>query len=205
MVEKSQLKNSVVADFGCGTGGLALWLSRQFGCKVVGIDMSEHGIEIAKFRAQEWGLESRVKFWNSSFENSGLRSGSINLVLSIDALPFAEDFEFAFKEIYRVLSPKGKLLFTARELKQRTQKELRYGLRLDHALKKSNFTNIESVVRPEVSTLWRKVYDQWSMHEDKLRTELSKHTVDNLMNEVQVISPLLEEDRDWLSISADKE
>lgn len=197
-------ENSVVADFGCGTGGLALWLSRQFGCKVVGIDMSEHGIKIAKQRAQEWGLESRVIFQNSSFENSELLSDRFNLVVSIDALPFAEDIEFAFKEIYRVLSPKGKLLFTARELKQGSQKELQYGLRLEKALSRSKFISIESKIRPEVSTLWRKVYDQWSKHEGKLRSELCESTVDRLMNEVQVIGPLLEEDRDWLSISADK-
>jgi ubiquinone/menaquinone biosynthesis C-methylase UbiE len=206
LLQKLKLdENSVVADFGCGTGGFSLWLSKQFNCRVVGIDKSKQGVEIAKRRAREWGLEKKVSFEESSFDNSGLCNDSVDSVVSIDALPFADDMEIAFQEVRRILSPEGTFIFTARELKKGSNSEVKFGHRFERALKNANFCDIKSEVRPQVSVLWRKVYDQWTKHEDELRCELSNATVDRLMGEVEAIGPLLEENRDWLLISARNE
>jgi cyclopropane-fatty-acyl-phospholipid synthase len=51
-----------VLDIGCGWGGMALTLARDWGARVTGITLSEEQLGAARQRAQEAGLEDRVRF-----------------------------------------------------------------------------------------------------------------------------------------------
>jgi cyclopropane-fatty-acyl-phospholipid synthase len=51
-----------VLDIGCGWGGMALTLAREFGADVTGITLSQEQLTEARARAAAEGLESRVKF-----------------------------------------------------------------------------------------------------------------------------------------------
>lgn len=51
-----------VLDIGCGWGGLALSLARDFGARVTGITLSEEQLTEARARAAAAGLSERVKF-----------------------------------------------------------------------------------------------------------------------------------------------
>jgi len=51
-----------VLDIGCGWGGMALTLARDYGAKVLGITLSEEQLTVARSRAQEAGLSERVRF-----------------------------------------------------------------------------------------------------------------------------------------------
>ena len=51
-----------VLDIGCGWGGMALTLARDYGARVTGITLSEEQLGIARQRAQAEGLEGRVRF-----------------------------------------------------------------------------------------------------------------------------------------------
>jgi len=51
-----------VLDIGCGWGGMALTLARDFGARVTGITLSEEQLAEARARAQVAGLADRVSF-----------------------------------------------------------------------------------------------------------------------------------------------
>lgn len=51
-----------VLDIGCGWGGMALTLARDYGAKVMGITLSVEQLRVARQRAEEEGLEDRVSF-----------------------------------------------------------------------------------------------------------------------------------------------
>jgi len=51
-----------VLDIGCGWGGMALTLARDFGARVTGITLSEEQLAEARARAAAAGLADRVKF-----------------------------------------------------------------------------------------------------------------------------------------------
>src|ERR1700691_2267697 len=51
-----------VLDVGCGSGGPALFLARETGCRVTGADISEAGIRAAETLARESGMEQAVAF-----------------------------------------------------------------------------------------------------------------------------------------------
>ncbi|MBN9508330.1 MAG: class I SAM-dependent methyltransferase [Alphaproteobacteria bacterium] len=51
-----------VLDIGCGWGGLALTLAREFGARVTGITLSTEQLNEARARAEAEGLQDRVTF-----------------------------------------------------------------------------------------------------------------------------------------------
>jgi cyclopropane-fatty-acyl-phospholipid synthase len=51
-----------VLDIGCGWGGMALTLARDFGAQVTGVTLSQEQLTEARARAAAEGLEGRVRF-----------------------------------------------------------------------------------------------------------------------------------------------
>ena len=58
-----------VVDIGCGWGGMALYLAREFGARVTGLTLSKEQLQVAVRRAKEAGLDDRVKFELMDYRN----------------------------------------------------------------------------------------------------------------------------------------
>ncbi len=98
-----------ILDLACGTGGPTLELARR-GYIVVGVDLSEEMIQIARNKAEKQGLSNNVSFivqdmtkidYREEFDAVTLFFTSINYVLSDD------DIQELFKRVYRALKPGG--------------------------------------------------------------------------------------------------
>ncbi len=58
-----------VLDIGCGWGGMALMLARDYGARVTGITLSTEQLDVARARAEEEGLSDRVRFELMDYRN----------------------------------------------------------------------------------------------------------------------------------------
>lgn len=50
-----------VLEIGCGWGGLATWIAKNYGCRVTGVTISDEQFAFAKSRVRSEGLEDRVE------------------------------------------------------------------------------------------------------------------------------------------------
>lgn len=107
---------AVLVDLACGAGGPGLWVARQAGASLVGIDFSTVGLARARQRAERVGMAGSTTFVEGSFEATGLDAGTVDAAVSFDALQYAPDKAAAFREAARVLRPGGRLVFTAFEV-----------------------------------------------------------------------------------------
>jgi SAM-dependent methyltransferase len=105
----------VVADLGCGHGGPGLWAAQQTGATLIGIDLSPAGIELARRRAAQLGLQARASFAAGDLTATGLPDASCDAVMSMDVLPFVPDTAAAVREVARILRPGGRFAFTTWE------------------------------------------------------------------------------------------
>jgi len=88
-VDTLQLRpGNVVADLGCGHGGPGLWAAQQTGAALIGIDLSPAGIELARQRAAQLGLDRQARFLVGDVVATGLPDASCDAVISLDVLPF---------------------------------------------------------------------------------------------------------------------
>lgn len=99
-------------DVGCGRGGPGLWIARELGVSLVGIDIIEEAITAATQRAASFGMSSRANFHVASITNTGLPTASFDGAVSIDALWMVHDKAAAFQELARILRPGSLLVFT---------------------------------------------------------------------------------------------
>lgn len=96
-----KVRGLTVLDVGCGTGYLARKLHEQ-GAGVVGVDVSERMIEIARRRAPE--IDFRV---DSCATLSSVGDTSIDLVLANYVLMDTPELEATVAAFHRVLKPAG--------------------------------------------------------------------------------------------------
>ncbi len=103
-------KGTRVLDCGCGLGGTALWLARNRGALVAGIDLLDHQVESAKAAALQRGLASRANFVCGDAADTGLPDGSFDVVLIQEALCHLPDKSAFYAEARRLLAPGGRLV-----------------------------------------------------------------------------------------------
>lgn len=95
-----------VLDAGCGTGYLSIKLA-ALGADVVGVDLSQAMIEIARRRAEAVGVRVELHV-TSCADLSAIASGSIDAAVSNYVLMDVRDMPGTVRELFRVLRPGGR-------------------------------------------------------------------------------------------------
>jgi SAM-dependent methyltransferase len=100
-------------EVGCGSGGPALFLARETGAQVTGVDVDEQGVAQANRMAQELGMAERAQFQQADASQPlPFEDATFDAVLSVDAINHLPDRLAVLYELRRVLKPGGRLLFT---------------------------------------------------------------------------------------------
>ena len=100
-----------VLDIGCGAGMDLLLAARATGPsgRAIGVDMTPSMLELAKRGAIKAGLWENVEVRRGTAEELPVESESVDVVISNGVLNLSPDKNRAFREIYRVLRPGGRL------------------------------------------------------------------------------------------------
>ena len=96
---------SVVLDYGCATGSIALEIANA-AKEVRGIDISSNMIEIAKRKADERKIEN-IAFTKAAIFDESLEKESFDLILALSVLHLVEDPAQAMDRINQLLKPGG--------------------------------------------------------------------------------------------------
>jgi phosphoethanolamine N-methyltransferase len=100
-----------VLDVGCGLGGSAFVMARDFGLLVDGIDLSKNMLALANKKLLANGLSNSVSLqWGDCLELD--RVGHYDAVYSRDVFLHIDDKTRLFSVLHTALRPGGALLFT---------------------------------------------------------------------------------------------
>ena len=104
--------NLSVLDIGCGWGGLALTLARDFGARVTGITLSREQLSEARARAEAEGLTDRVRFELMDYRDLDHRFDRVVSVGMFEHVGVGY-YQTFFDTLARVLAPDGVALLHA--------------------------------------------------------------------------------------------
>jgi ubiquinone/menaquinone biosynthesis C-methylase UbiE len=104
--------DSMVLEIGCGSGRYAIHVAQQTGCRIGGVDINPHGVRNANRLASEAGLKS-VRFEECDV-SKGLPfgDGSFDAGFANDVTCHIRGRAGVFAEVFRVLKPGGRFLFS---------------------------------------------------------------------------------------------
>ena len=101
-------KEKRVLDLGCGYGWHCIYAMENGAASVVGIDISNKMLEVAKQKTPF----KEVEYRNCAIEDIDFAEESFDVILSSLAFHYIEGFDALIKKLYRVLKPEGALIFT---------------------------------------------------------------------------------------------
>jgi arsenite methyltransferase len=96
-----------VLDVGCGIGVGPAHIAKDYGCRVVGVDISEKMIEWSKQRARREGVQDRVELRTADVLDLPFAADRFDVVICESVLAFVEDKARAIGECIRVTKPGG--------------------------------------------------------------------------------------------------
>lgn len=98
-----------VLDVGCGWGGLALYLAEHAGVTVTGLTLSREQLRVAQQRAQQRGLQDRVRFLLQDYRE---HQGQYDRIVSVGMFEHVGQAHYPcyFQQLRRLLHPHGTAL-----------------------------------------------------------------------------------------------
>jgi ubiquinone/menaquinone biosynthesis C-methylase UbiE len=113
-IERLELPlGATVLDVGCGTGASALPVAEKIGPQgqVIGIDLAERLLEIARQKARIQGL-TNIQFETGDMERLGYTDDRFDAVVSVFSIFFVDDIARQVRELWRMIRPGGWLAIT---------------------------------------------------------------------------------------------
>jgi ubiquinone/menaquinone biosynthesis C-methylase UbiE len=106
-------RSSVVLELGCGSGRYGLRVAEQVGCRITGVDVNSNGIRNANELAQRNELDSLVRFEQCDIsKKQAFGDGTFDAVFANDVLCHIPGRAGVVEEIFRILKPGGRFLFS---------------------------------------------------------------------------------------------
>lgn len=102
------LKGRRIIDLGCGLGEHCMQYVRDGAAKVVGIDISEKMLGVAR----KENADSHITYMNMPMENISEISETFDVAISSLALHYIADFDTLVKDVYEKLNENGVFVFS---------------------------------------------------------------------------------------------
>jgi sarcosine/dimethylglycine N-methyltransferase len=100
-----------VLDVGSGLGGPSRFLAETYGCRVTGVDLSDSFVSLSRALAEMTPAASLVDYAVGDLTALSFPDASFDVVWTQHALMNVRNREGAYREISRVLAPRGQFVF----------------------------------------------------------------------------------------------
>jgi len=100
-------KGKYVLDVGSGVGVTPCFIAKRYGCRVVGVDISERMVERSRERATREKVADRVEFRVADAQDLPFEDAVFDAVITESVTSFPEDKQKVVNEYVRVTKPGG--------------------------------------------------------------------------------------------------
>ncbi len=103
--------NDKILDAGCGFGESAIWLAKNLGANVVGIDINQMQVNLARKLARNITIVSdSVKFFVRDFMNTNFKENSFDVIWCLESACHAKNIRDFLAESKRILKNTGRII-----------------------------------------------------------------------------------------------
>ena len=102
---EAEIKDKVVLDFGCGAGSEAKEIARLGARRVIGLDISEKWLRVAREQAENAGIIARCEFVTRG-------ASPVEVIVSIDSFEHFAQPDAVLQTMYSLLEPGGSVFIS---------------------------------------------------------------------------------------------
>lgn len=106
-------QNDLVLDAGCGIGGSGIWLVKERGANVVGLDIVDKQLTRGKDLVRERNLGKKVDFVKGDYQRFPFKDEAFDVFWSLESIEHATNLKYFMQEAFRVLKPGGRIIIAA--------------------------------------------------------------------------------------------
>jgi SAM-dependent methyltransferase len=161
--------DALVAEIGCGTGQMALYLARGDRL-VIGADLTRPSLLLGRAAARRFGLQ-RVMFVETDMRHAGLQRDAFDVVYCSGVLHHTPDPRASFAELATLARPGGMIVLGVYNAFARVPSRMR---RLAAKLSRFRFVPFDPVLRDRAADPARR--DAW-LRDQYLHPEEHRHTL----------------------------
>lgn len=111
IAEHAKIKEgSKILDAGCGVGGTAFYLNRNYKAKVNGISLSEKQLDTAQELLGKLNNSSDISFHMMDYHQTDFEDNSFDVVWACESMCHSHNKELFLEECYRILKKGGRLV-----------------------------------------------------------------------------------------------
>lgn len=114
-------QGAAVLDAGCGRGGTALYLAREFGVRVHGVNIAHEQVAFASRAAQDAGLADRASFALMDYLKLDYAPATFDHVVTNETTMYVWSLAELFKSFTSVIKPGGRYTLATWCINERTQ------------------------------------------------------------------------------------
>jgi SAM-dependent methyltransferase len=181
-------RGQTFVDLGCGHGGPSLWVARETGASLIGIDLSVDAIASAPERARVFGVVD-ARFLVGDITSTGIPDASCDGAVSIDMFWSVLDKPAAMRECARILKPGARFVFTdwERDLIPPMARELGLTPFADHRalLEGSGFEVEQYDIQADGVPRQRATYEQFAAAASELEQEMGEQAALRVLYEAR--------------------
>jgi ubiquinone/menaquinone biosynthesis C-methylase UbiE len=127
LLNVDETKKPKILEVGCSTGYITRYLAKKFDCEIIGIDLGDLVLEIAREETQKLNL-TNISFQTGNVEKLPFPDNSFDIVFGEAITALVANPVQVLKEYKRVLKPNGKIatldLFMKESLSEEFVKEI---------------------------------------------------------------------------------
>jgi len=151
------LKGKRILDVGCGGGILSESLALE-GATVVGIDLAEAGLEVAKLHLLESGLDIDYQFISAE-ELAESESESFDVIVCLEMLEHVPDPSLVIEACSKLVKTDGRVFFSTINRNPKSYFFAIVGAEYVLNLLPKGTHNYEKFIRPSEIDEWARLYD----------------------------------------------
>lgn len=102
-------REAYVLEVGCGAGATACYLAKEYGCRVMSVDLRESMVALANERAAREGVQGLVEFRVADAQALPFDDATFDVVFCESVVAFIEDKQGVLDELARVTRPGGRV------------------------------------------------------------------------------------------------
>jgi cyclopropane fatty-acyl-phospholipid synthase-like methyltransferase len=100
----------LILDAGCGRGTTSCHFAKKYGANIIGIDIVNFELNIARKIAERMGLSEKVKFMKQDYSKTSFHDNYFDKIFTLETLVHSPDLGATLLELNRILKPGGRFV-----------------------------------------------------------------------------------------------